>query len=78
MVGRRSVSMGRFLIEAIVLSSLGELAGLAGAKARVPVIFDSWPTLLVFASALAAGLTFDFVSARKAALMQPVEALAHP
>ncbi len=76
----------QFLIEAVVLSALGGVVGVAistaasygGAKLMsVPYVFD--PTInavaLVFSAVI--GMVFGYFPARRAAQMDPIEALRH-
>ena len=76
----------QFLIEAVVLSALGGLVGVAIATGAsyggavlmsVPYVFD--PTInavaLVFSAAI--GMVFGYFPARRAAQMDPIEALRH-
>ena len=76
----------QFLIEAVVLSALGGVVGVLLATAaswggarlmQVPYVFD--PTInavaLVFAAAI--GMVFGYFPARRAAQMDPIEALRH-
>jgi putative ABC transport system permease protein len=76
----------QFLIEAVVLSALGGVVGIALATAAsyggallmsVPYVFD--PTIngvaLVFSAAI--GMVFGYFPARRAAKMDPIEALRH-
>jgi putative ABC transport system permease protein len=76
----------QFLIEAVVLSSLGGLIGVALASAasaalaetmQVPYIFDPVINLLSFVFSAAIGVVFGFLPARRAARMDPIEALRH-
>jgi putative ABC transport system permease protein len=76
----------QFMIEAVVLSSLGGSIGvvLAGAASlalaeamQVPYIFHPAINLLSFAFSAAIGVVFGFFPARRAARMDPIEALRH-
>ena len=76
----------QFLIEAVALSSLGgvvgiglaSLASIAGAALlKVPYLFDPAINLLSFGFAAAIGVIFGFVPARRAARLDPIEALRH-
>ena len=76
----------QFLIEAVVLSSLGGVLGLllaAGASValasamRVPYLFDPGINLLSFTIAAAIGVVFGYVPARRAARLNPIDALRH-
>ncbi|OYQ39717.1 multidrug ABC transporter substrate-binding protein [Rhodoferax sp. TH121] len=76
----------QFLIEAVVLASLGGLLGVALATAaslglaalmQIPYTFDLGVNLLSFAFSAAIGVVFGFVPARRAAQLDPIEALRH-
>ena len=76
----------QFLIEAVVLSSLGGLMGVAlatlasvglAALMHIPYTFDVGVNLLSFAFSAAIGVVFGFVPARRAAQLDPIEALRH-
>jgi putative ABC transport system permease protein len=76
----------QFLIEAVVLSSLGGLAGVVLATAasvglaalmQVPYLFDPGINLLAFGFSAAIGVVFGFFPARRAAQLDPIEALRH-
>jgi len=76
----------QFLIEAVVLSSLGGLLGIllaAGASIglaslmKLPFLFDPAINLVSFAIAATIGVLFGFVPARRAARLDPIEALRH-
>ncbi|MEZ0328980.1 MAG: ABC transporter permease [Dissulfuribacterales bacterium] len=74
----------QFLVEAAVLSSFGGLLGIVLALSasfalssvlRVPFVFKGDIVLLAFAFSVAVGLIFGYFPARKAARMNPIEAL---
>jgi putative ABC transport system permease protein len=76
----------QFLVEAVVLSSLGGLVGIALATAgsyvaaklmQVPYIFNPGINLLSFLFSAAIGIIFGFFPARRAARLDPIDALRH-
>ena len=76
----------QFLIEAVVLSSLGGLVGIALATVasigladlmKVPYLFNPGINLLSFAFAAAIGVIFGYFPARRAAGLNPIDALRH-
>jgi macrolide transport system ATP-binding/permease protein len=80
--------MVQFLAEAIVVSLVGGIFGIAlgyGAgklidglpNFELQVIFNSTPAIVAFSCAAATGLIFGFMPARKAAKLDPVVALAN-
>jgi putative ABC transport system permease protein len=76
----------QFLIEAVVLASLGGLIGivlatvasitLAGVM-EVPYLFNPGVNLLSFIFSAAIGVVFGYFPARRAARMDPIDALRH-
>ncbi len=76
----------QFLIEAIVLSALGGLIGIIIAAMasyglsivmNVPFIFDVTTNLMSFLFSAGIGVLFGYFPARRAAQMDPIEALRH-
>ncbi len=76
----------QFLVEAIVLSCLGGLIGLvialitsiaAAPLMQVPFIFDLKINVLAFLFSAAIGVVFGYFPARRAASLNPIDALRH-
>jgi len=76
----------QFLIEAVVLSALGGLVGIVIATAAswalasvmaVPYLFNITINLLSLVFSAAIGVVFGYFPARRAARMDPIEALRH-
>lgn len=85
-VGARGRDISRqFLIEAVMISLTGGLIGIgmgylisAGASAiGLPCHVPLWSVLLSFGVCVFIGLVFGFIPARKAARMDPIEALRY-
>jgi putative ABC transport system permease protein len=76
----------QFLIEAVVLSSLGGFVGIVLATAAsiflaalmgIPYLFDPGINLLAFLFSAAIGVIFGYFPARRAASLNPIDALRH-
>ena len=84
-------AMGRdilvqFLVEAVVISVIGGIIGIAlgVGVSKLVAAFTGWPTLISFSAVLlcflfaaAVGIFFGFYPARKAANLDPIEALRY-
>ena len=76
----------QFLVEAVVLSSLGGLIGILLALSssiglakllNIPFIFNPGIMVVAFLFSAAVGIIFGFFPARKAARLDPIDALRH-
>jgi putative ABC transport system permease protein len=76
----------QFLVEAVTLSLFGGIAGIlaglgaaAGGAAllNVPFVFNAWIVVIAFLFSGAVGVIFGYFPARKAAQLDPIEALRH-
>ncbi|KFB73026.1 MAG: Macrolide export ATP-binding/permease protein MacB [Candidatus Accumulibacter phosphatis] len=76
----------QFLIESVVLAALGGVVGIVIATAAsfvlagvmgVPYFFDPAINLLSFVFSAGIGVLFGYFPARRAAQMDPIEALRH-
>jgi len=76
----------QFLVEAVVLSSVGGIVGILlalmasffiASTLQLPLVFDGSIILLAFVFSVVVGVVFGYVPARKAARLDPIEALRH-
>lgn len=82
--GRRRDIMRQFLVEAVTLCVMGGLIGIAigVAAAGIVAVYAQWPVLispsviaLAMAAAAATGIFFGYFPARRASLLNPIDAL---
>ena len=83
---RRGDILSQFLVEAITLSGIGGMIGIAlgvAASAGIatfaewPFIFSPQAVLLAVGFSVTVGVVFGFYPARRASLLDPIEALRH-
>jgi len=76
----------QFLVEAVVISSFGGIIGIVLAVGssfllahvlQIPFIFNAPIVLVAFLFSAAVGVVFGYFPARKAAQLDPIEALHH-
>jgi putative ABC transport system permease protein len=76
----------QFLVEAVVLAALGGLIGLAlaagagmllGQLMGLPYLFDPGINILAFLFSAGIGIVFGYFPARRAARLDPIDALRH-
>jgi putative ABC transport system permease protein len=83
---KQSHITSQFLVETIVLSSAGGILGvglgIAGAYTmshfiELPTMIPPWAPVLAWTISVAVGVVFGIYPARRAAMMDPIEALRH-
>ena len=83
---KRADILRQFLVETMVLSSAGGLLGVVVGLAlsigitrfvELPTIIQPWSPLVSFGVSLVVGLAFGLYPARRAAFMDPIEAIRH-
>ena len=83
---RRGDILSQFLVEAVTLSGIGGLIGIGlgiAASAAIatfaewPFIFSLQAVLLAVGFSVTVGVVFGFYPARRASLLDPIEALRH-
>jgi len=82
---RRDITR-QFLVETTVLSSTGGLLGIlvgiviplvVTATSEIETVLSWWSIMLAFGISVATGIMFGMYPARRAAMMDPIEALRH-